>query len=198
MLEKVIDGMPPLESAEEAAKVLRELGVQVDLARRTGFITHWWMIGPFPNKKKSAWDKAFFPEREIELTKTYEFGGKPMRWQAHHTGHVQGVVDLKRLFDPHDHVAAYAYAEVTVPQAQHVLLKMGSDDDIVCWLNDERIHGKKIDRGIFVDDDVVEAKLKRGTNRILLKILQGGGGWGYCLRITDRENRALKFEQRTE
>jgi len=198
MLEKVIDRLPPRELAEQAGQTLRKLGVEIDLAERTGFVTHWWVIGPFPNEKKSAWDKAFFPEKEIKLDKAYTFQGKPMRWRKHHTEDVQGLVDLTKLMDPHDNVAAYAYAEITVPEAQDVLLKMGSDDDIVCWLNGKRIHANRIDRGVMVDDDVVQAKLQAGTNRILLKILQGHGGWGYCLRITDRQNRPVRFEQRVK
>jgi hypothetical protein len=32
-------------------------------------------------------------------------------------------------------------------------------------------------------EDVVEAELTPGWHRIMLKVTQGGGGWGACLRL---------------
>ena len=44
-------------------------------------------------------------------------------------------------------------------------------------------------RGLTVDQDVVEARLKPGKNPILLKISNGGGDWEFSFRITDREGK---------
>jgi len=98
------------------------------------------------------------------------------------------------MFQPHNDVASYSYAEVTVPEEQDVLIKMGSDDDIICWLNGQQIHANPASRGLTVDEDVVPAHLVAGKNTLLVKVLNGAGDYAFCLRLTDRENKPIKFE----
>jgi len=73
---------------------------------------------------------------------------------------------------------------------------MGSDDGIVCWLNGARIHANNANRGLTVDEDVVKTRLEAGANRILLKVLNGGGNWSGCLHITSPDGRPIKFKAR--
>ena len=42
-----------------------------------------------------------------------------------------------------------------------------------------------------VDQDTVKAKLRKGKNAILLKVLQGGSRWAFCLRVTDTDGKRL-------
>jgi HEAT repeat protein len=178
-----------------AAGGLRKLGVKVEIAERNGFITDWFIVGPFPNRNKVAWETAYFPEKEIKLDGEYEVGERKVQWEQHHTDDPQGVVDFVPLFDPHDNVASYAYATLESDRARQVVLMIGSDDGVVCWLNGKRVHGNNASRRVTVDEDKVQAELDAGTNRILVKILQGGSDWGFCLRIAARRNRPLAVEQ---
>jgi len=191
----VFDRTSSRSLATRAAAGLRKLGVKLDVAQRSGFITDWFLVGPFPNMEKAAYNTVYFPEKEIKLDGEYEVGGREMRWKHHHTDDPQGIVDLDELFDPHDNVAAYAYATVDSERTLPVTIKIGSDDGVVCWLNGERIHGTDASRGLSVDQDSAKAELLPGTNRILVKILQGGGDWGFCLRIAFRNNRPVPLEQ---
>jgi hypothetical protein len=178
-----------------AAGGLRKLGVKVEIAERSGFITDWFVVGPFPNRNKAAWDTAYFPEKEVKLDGEYEVNGRKVRWRQHHTDDPQGVVDFVPLFDPHENVAAYAYATLESGRARQINLMIGSDDGVVCWLNGKRVHGNNGSRRVTVDEDKVEAELEAGTNHILVKILQGGSDWGFCVRIASRGNRPLAVEQ---
>lgn len=178
-----------------AAQRLRSFGIRRDFAGEAGFVTGWWVIGPFPNENKVANSTAYFPEQGVNLVDGGDFDGRHYGWRQHRVEDVYGVTDLRQLFDPHDNVAAYAYAEIIAPEARDVLLKMGSDDGLFCWLNGEQIHANPVDRGISIDSDVVKARLAQGINRILLKITQGGGNWDYCLRITDPDGAPLVFAQ---
>lgn len=81
-------------------------------------------------------------------------------------------------------------------QEQDVFLKMGSDDGIVCWVNGEKVHEKLVPQGLRVDEDNVPAYLKAGSNTLLLKIIEIGGGWNHCLRITDASDQPLEFKMR--
>lgn len=197
LLNRIMGLKPPRHLANAAAERLRGLGEDTShFARQEGFVTHWWLTGPFPSENKAAWDQAFFPEQEVVLEKEYEADGRKFQWQAFVTPDVMGVVNLEPQFDPRQNVAAYAYTEITVAEAQDVLFKVGSDDDVKVWLNGQLIHANPASRPLRVDEDVVPTRLEAGVNRILLKILQGGGQWEFCLRITDRDSRPLAFEER--
>ena len=37
----------------------------------------------------------------------------------------------------------------------------------------------------MADQDRFTVNLKKGWNKVLIKVLQGGGGWGYYFRFSD-------------
>ena len=104
---------------------------------------------------------------------------------------VPAAIDLRAQFDPHDNVAAYALAEVRMTADTPVLCLLGSDDGCEFWVNGEKLHEVNAPRGMAVDGDRVEATLQPGVNRLLLKVLQGGGDWQFCLRIAGRDGVPL-------
>jgi len=191
--------LPAGEAAADVARKLTALGVPTDVAWVQGFVTHWWLCGPFPSPNKSGFDRAFPPEEgRVDLAARYQFEGQEFSWRKYHEGNEAGTTDILPLFTPNENIASYAYAEVTSPQAQDVLLKVGTDDGVVVWVNEAQVHANNASRGLIVDQDVVPARLEAGANRILVKVLQGGGLAGYCLRLTDRDGRPLRLEQKTE
>ncbi|MBN1344247.1 MAG: HEAT repeat domain-containing protein [Phycisphaerae bacterium] len=195
-LKKALAIKPNSGHAKGAMEKLRAWGVDIDIAREAGFVTHWWVVGPFPSPDKKMFDGKAFPEDKVDLAAKAKEGDTEYVWKKVHIGSSDGIMNLRETVASADNVAGYCYAEVTSPEAQNVLFKMGSDDDVVCWLNGKKIHANKVDRGIAVDADVVKTRLEKGVNRILLKILNGGSHWQMCLRITDPQNKPLKLEQR--
>ena len=195
MLQETVRMRPPREVAEGAVRKLRELGVKIDPAREAGFVTCWWIIGPFPGQNV---DREFPPEKGVELEATLKVDDRELRWVKHHTADLEGIVNLIPLMEPNQNTTAYLYAEVTVEQAQEVLFKIGSDDGVKFWLNGKLLHRFPRPRSLRVDQDVIRARLEAGLNRLLLKVVNGGGGWASCLRITDLTGKTIKFEQREE
>ena len=51
-------------------------------------------------------------------------------------------------------------------------------------------------RGVTVDEDTVPIKLKKGVNKLLVKVCEKGGGWAFHVRLTDTKGRPLKFKIR--
>lgn len=86
-----------------------------------------------------------------------------------------------------DQRVAYLRSEVWSPQEQQVLFEIGSDDGVKVWLNGAEIHAKNVMRGLNPGEDKVPAELLEGSNTVLLKVSQGGGGWAACLRIRTPE-----------
>lgn len=199
-LRTAISMRPTSGRAGAARDKLRKWGVEIDIAGEAGFVTHWWLAGPFKSPHKKLFDVTLPPEsaENVDLSATVKAGEEERGWKKIYIDNPGGVMSFDSLIGPAPHVAVCCYAEVISDKAQDVLFKMGSDDDVVCSLNGKRIHANKVDRGVTVDGDVVKTRLEKGVNRIVLKILNTGGGWGGCLRITDRQHKPLKLEQRKQ
>jgi hypothetical protein len=78
---------------------------------------------------------------------------------------------------------AYAYTEVEIVHARETVLRCGSDDGIRIWLNGEQIHSREVGRPYRPNDDEISIYLRPGTNRILVKIDNYQGGWGFGVSI---------------
>jgi len=192
-------GIQPKSGRVKAAyEKLRKWGVDIDLAKEGGFVTHWWVTGPFKSPDKKLFDTTLPPKEKVDLAAKVKVGKDQYGWKKIHVGDPSGVMDFRNLVAGADHVAVCCYAEVTSDEAQDVLFKIGSDDDVVCCLNGKKIHANKVDRPLGVDSDVVKTRLEKGVNRIVLKVLNSSGPWQGCLRITNRQNKPLKLEQRKE
>jgi hypothetical protein len=117
-------------------------------------------------------------------------------WSYHPLDHIQGKLDLLDVVARRGDVGVYVYAEVVSGEAQDALFKIGSDDDVYCWLNGKKVHTFEGGRGWRADQDTVEVTLRRGSNAILMMVLNGGGDWAVSLRITDRAGNPLDLEQK--
>jgi HEAT repeat protein len=175
---------------------MKALGDKSDIPGRLGLITQWWVVGPWPNPEWSAFDKVFAPEKEIDLTKTYKEGDKEMKWKPAGTSDPTGRIDLKKIVADADNVAAYAYAEITCDTEQDVVFRTGSDDGMKLWVNGKQVFGKNEPRGLTVDQDTIPAHLVKGVNKVLIKVLQGGGNWEFCARVTMPDGRPVRLQVR--
>lgn len=187
---------PDDATANQCVKRLRRLGVNIDFAHKEGFVTHWWILAPLPNPDGSLWEKSLPPEKEVDVAGEVSCEGKTYRWKHHHESSPRGLIELDKAGYEASSAGAYLYAEVTVSEEREATFKLGSDDQIACWLNGKQVHSNRVNRGLAPDQDVVEVKLLKGTNRVLLKVLNDGGPWGACLRITSRDGKPAEFGQR--
>ena len=194
---KILDILPAGPRSVAVAQRLKALGADIDLAAVQGFVTNWWILGPFPNADGSAaFDIAYFPETEIALDKSYEVDGRALKWKFHHTDDINGVVNLLELIQPSGNMAAYAYAEVTSPAERDGMVLTGSDDGIVVFVNGKRVQGINKARGLQVDEDSAPIHLVQGVNKILVKALNGTADFEFCLRLTDPNRNPLRLASR--
>jgi CubicO group peptidase (beta-lactamase class C family) len=100
------------------------------------------------------------------------------------------TLDLAKLFGADtDHRTAYAYTEWVVDKPGKALAIFGSDDGAIVWLNGRQVHRIATDRALDPNAERFELPLAAGTNRILVKVINGTGGWGFALRVLDDEGR---------
>ena len=93
-----------------------------------------------------------------------------------------GFVDMQ-TGSRRDYTVGYAWTEFEVPGATDAWLGLGSDDGVKIWLNGELVHDKWIRRPSRLDDDVVPLHLKKGANRMLIKIQNATIDWSFLYRL---------------
>ncbi len=193
----------PQTTALESRFTLKPDGLGLDIPGRQVLlpsINRWWVAGPFPAKPPGRLDKVFPPEERIDLAATYETtNGKQVRWKKIEREMTpktdlagEFFVNLIEVF-PRDHndVVAYALTYLRAPEETEASLAFGTDDGVAMWLNGEEIHRHEIGRAYQSKEDRIPIRLKEGTNALLLKISQGGGGWGFCVHVETLDGQPL-------
>jgi hypothetical protein len=155
------------------------------------FITEWNLIGPFDAPNMSYLQVAYPPEREIDFAQTYQ-GKDNARLQWYKIqAEASGFMRLENRITPSERGIVYGLVYVISPDNRDALMLVGSDDGVRIWLNQDLIHTNPAYRGAYPDQDRIPVTLKKGLNTLLIKILQGGGGWGYYVRFVDPEAQLL-------
>jgi tetratricopeptide (TPR) repeat protein len=175
---------------------LRAAGVEIDLAAEGGFVTRWKALGPLPGQERWTKEDAFNPTVPVDASKPVMVDGQPLSWKPVTVSDPDGMLDLEQAVAQRGDAVAYLLAEVVSPQEQEVLLKIGSDDGFVVWVNGEKEGELLAARPYTVDQNTVKARLKAGVNTVLVKITQGGGQWAAGVRITTSAGVPLRLEQR--
>jgi hypothetical protein len=150
-------------------------------ARRKDDIASWEVSGPYMREGKDGpglFDVAFPPE---------EPEAKDVKWKPVDDA---AVVDLAKVVGGENRVA-YLRATVVSMKPQEARLEIGSDDGVKAWLNGELVHANNASRGVTPGQDKADVTLKQGANTLLLKITQGGGGWGAAARLAARDGGKL-------
>ena len=192
MLLEVLTGGAGRETIRSALAGLKELGGDpTAFQKKQGLLASWYLVGPFPNEGGKGFDTEYSPEKDVNLKVQVDHKGRERKWEEYYSPNLDGKVDLRTVFQRSNDVCAYAYAEIEVPEAMDVKFKIGSDDGVICWLNGKRILATNATRGLSPDQDVVDARVEAGVNKILLKITQGGGEWEFMFRVTDRADVPL-------
>lgn len=160
------------------------------------YIPEWYMIGPFANPRNSDIDRKgldteYPPEKEIDLQKTYSGkDGQQIKWTTEKTPE-SGQMSLWEKYTPSEFVVAYALTYVYSPEDQRVQFFIGSDDGSKVFLNDKEIYRFLDVRISAPDQDKVILDLKKGWNKLLLKIENNFGGYAFYARILDKKGNLI-------
>ena len=98
------------------------------------------------------------------------------------------------MWQPTTDCFAYAYTELTVTDAQPAELFVGSDDSVTVWLNGTTVHDHDVERPLVIDQDKVDIELQQGLNRLLVRIGQEQGDWGFSVRLRRPQGDLVDYE----
>jgi CubicO group peptidase (beta-lactamase class C family) len=157
----------------------------------------WLVLGPFVEtgtSREAVLDHDYLAPLggeasfRIQTSTTLDAGGQ--RLSAAELGlDGDGTVDFQALYkDDTDQKVAYAYGEIEWPRKESVKVSFGSDDGASVWVNGQRVHHIVTPaRGLNPNQDHFEMPLEAGNNRVLVKVENGTGGWGFALTVLDAE-----------
>jgi putative membrane-bound dehydrogenase-like protein len=154
----------------------------------------WWhIVGPFDNGEGDAgFERVLPPEKSVDLKASYPGKTGTVRWKTVKPD-AKGYVDLQAFYAPDSsQIVSYAYREIESPVEQEATILLGADDCSRLWINGDVVHNSLAHNAAAPEQYSVKVKLKKGVNRILLKINNGDGPHGfYFTLLADQEVNRL-------
>ncbi len=159
--------------------------------RRLGFLGEWQVIGPFDDEGKVGFDAGYPPEKAIDLGGRYPGKTREVTWRAlPPEAMVLGFVNLGAAMRPARQVAAYALAVVESPREQRVRLWAGASGAIKIWVNGALAIAERSYHMARPDQFGAAVTLRKGPNRILVKLCHEEGRLGFLARLADAKGNA--------
>lgn len=172
---KVVAAAPvSAERKEQAAALL------LDVASVQSYLKQWQVAGPYMQQGQDhaqLFDIPFAPEK----------AGADVEWKAiavRPEGNHPAYVDLLAAFGGEQRVA-YLRTQFEADESKTATLEIFSDDGVKTWLNGQVVHANNIARPIMPDPDRVRVTLKKGANRLMLKVTQNNLAWGAIVRLRE-------------
>jgi len=135
------------------------------------------------------------PELSHELTDTYTgVGGKEVKWIKHQTAE-NGFIDFHNYYKGIEQKVVYLLTYVYSPQDYKTNILMGSDDGAKVWLNDEVVYKNPVCQFATMDKEKFEIDLKKGWNKLFVKVVQFIAGWEMYMRVQDPDG-ILKYSHK--
>ncbi len=181
---------------------LKAFEIKVDLQEHYGFLSDWYLIGPFDNKDQKGFDVAYPPENEIKLDAEYDGQLGKVTWQKYETDDEYGKLSIAEKVGPHKGAVVYAYREFVSKGEQPVEFRLATPNAWKIWLNGKLVFEREeYHRGTFFDQYRIPALMKEGKNTLLIKVLQNeqdqswAQDWQFQFRICQPTGMALRPEK---
>jgi putative membrane-bound dehydrogenase-like protein len=146
-------------------------------------IGSWNILGPFDNGSgMEGLDRVLAPEKRVDLEASYQGKHGKVAWRTVKAS--AGYVDLAAFFGAQSsQVVSYLMREIESPVDQEATLLIGTDDGAKLWLNDSLVFTSRVTRAAAPEQNSVKVQLKKGVNKILLKINNGDGPHGFYFTL---------------
>ena len=197
-----------LDQIDEATKQITDLGGKVDLPRHFGFLLDWHVIAPFDNANKKGFDVNYSPEQDanrlLDTDATHAGKLANLKWKSTASEERFGIINLNNIYpDKYKGAIAYAHTTFESSSAQDVQIRLGCINANKIWLNGKLLTRNKVyHANMMIDQYIVGAALKKGTNHILLKIAQNeqeeswAQRWEFQVRVCDANGTAVLANDR--
>lgn len=191
---------PPPDGAARAAvvaSVARPEGVAAPARDAWAWTpSSWAVVGPFASPQDGGFAREHPPETTaFDPDARFDEAAGPVAWaDLVPEGVAAGPrgVDFGALFPGTTWACAYAVADLESPDERDAVLRFGSDDSIVVWVDGVRVLSRDVFRPAAPDQDRVAVRLRRGRTQVRVRVGQGVGGWGFLLDVTDATGAPMR------
>jgi hypothetical protein len=162
----------------------------------------WQLIGPFPNNDNNGFAKAYPPEQEFDLHKTYDGLNGPVAWEDYdanepHLALADWGIWMKteggsssdssyivnfnpeQLTDSVNWITSYAHTYLYSPTDKHAQFIVAADNWASVWLNHQQVFSQlRTPFWYELNDnwaDRIPVDLHKGWNEVLVKIGKARG-----------------------
>jgi len=154
-----------------------------------GWLRQWLVLGAFPDPDYTGLTTPLIEEPTIEPSHGEQTGD--LQWRSLYADN--NFVDFASYLTPNTNVVAYAHVYLHVPATTACSLVFGANDGIRVWVNGEQIFQQRMRRtAVDPDQNTVGITLRAGWNRLLVKVDQESGGWGFFMRLLAKNGKSLK------
>ena len=158
-------------SREELAKEERNNTVKF-----TPVLGLWYMTGPWTSEAGKSFEQKFPPEDNADISVKY--GNN--KWEQKPDWKDNVFINLPAI----GNISTYLLRTITSDRDTTISGFFGSDDGIKVWLNGTLILSRDVDRAVRPNQDNAELNLKKGENKLLLKINNNAGDSGFYFSLT--------------
>lgn len=151
---------------------------------------YWHIIGPF---KGGAIDTPHAPElrKGIDLGVGYEGKSGKVDWKTVKPDG-KGYVDLATHYGTEaTDTTSYLIRDVESPKDQDATILLGNDDECIVRVNNDAVFTNRDHLAATPERHKIPVKLKKGSNRILIKINNGNSPHGLYFTLTSEEELKL-------
>ena len=160
-----------------------------------GYVRQWMVLGPFSGTaaKKGCEPTAASLAGPDDASTNQELGDEvgDLNWFASWSWPAEtAVVRFTDWFSSTEAPReAYAAVWVNSETAREAELAIGADDGFRVWMNRAEIGTHTGCQGVYVDAYRYPVSLAAGYNRLLVKVYDGGGGWGLVARFYEPDGK---------
>ncbi|MFP4243058.1 MAG: transglutaminase domain-containing protein [Chitinispirillaceae bacterium] len=156
-----------------------------------GIVRTFRMIGPFENISGSGYRKVYPPEKEIDFSKTYSGkNGAEASWFSFENRAARGWVFTESNYASSNSVLYY-YSNVKSEKNQTVNLGFGASGAFKIFLNDNIVLADSVFRNTGMDMFMQKVKLRKGNNKLLIKLCHEDKNSNFNIRFFDETGRGL-------
>jgi hypothetical protein len=209
MLRRAFAACRDVPQAQKLATDLKAEGISVSLSEHFGFLSDWYLIGPFDGKLKKGFKTVYPPEEKLDLTAKLPGKSGPVEWKRYQAKEATSglparvvLVNLTEVLGVTEDALGYAFTKFQVDQEQEVEFRGAADDNFSVWVNGKQEFAfEEYRNGVRLDRHRFKVKLKAGENTVLVKVVQAPAdptnnepNWEFLLRVVDPSGKGVELK----
>jgi tetratricopeptide (TPR) repeat protein len=159
-----------------------------DIIKESGFVQDFYVVGAFDNAGKGGCDSDFGPESAPDLRSSYSAKGREVTWRRVVAKAADGSTDLGLALKPSNEAVGYAMTWLAATAETRATLSLGVSGAYRLFVNGVKVAGSDRYNAPRPDQHRLLVTLRKGLNRVMVKVCQEKGPFGFSMRAERSES----------